>query len=815
MSDRSVIIPSSTAEESAQKYFQTIQLLLTRFKRSSNRHEIYKLTGERTTLSNLLAGACAIQCFHYLGIRTQSKETMISRESQENLQEIQEKQELFHEISLLFNNMLDNELNILLSFSNFESQILENLLNQAGLLDYKINSHEREHARDFLFETLQIYPDIIWLDIIGKYLGLTTTIRVSISQTRAKIRPTSIDLEKELISETGHDKYIELSTVQILYHRLLKNYNLKSLKEIRLNPTLLEKILTDILKFQKANLPDTKEELYQYLIGLRFRIAFFKKLQQANSTKIKFERLEKTLIEWIIQQLKEKAVNNIDNFRIFLEKILEFNPTQLKSLFSQYGFNDYRFFGEIQTINVQEFLQAASLNQLTKEDFLQFNKYVEILDKIQKLVDEIHQKNQLKGTKSITKILQENDEFELGILQQACDFINIDLNYLKSIFLKKLIISSSIQPKFPLSGEIENYALLFDIDHINYQIAEDVFFNLFSNIIIQIARIYETYVKVKKDKSIILLGLKRIFDSTEEEDWIRVKIEELIIQRLMHRQEELTFIFDAQNDCFFVNAFILARFFDSTLQRELKSLSEEPAFFYSEVGQIPLKKALFSPHSYVIAYEILERFKSSRISIRKEREEILEKKKKKDKKKREKISSEQQLNTFNWIEKKITSALISVSAVSVNPTSIYWTEKDNRLSLESLLIHAKLTHRKICSECGKDTTTSLCEDHPSSSIDATPMDLVSQYYHFAISRIKELYPSMKYPKYAEIFKQVQEMMNQTMSARLNQQITRELSTSVLDGELRDVAAQIVKKIGKILDKAIYKKFKENLRKKRT
>ena len=51
MPERSVIIKPSTAEESTQKYFQTIQLILTRFKRSSNREEIYKLTTKENTLS--------------------------------------------------------------------------------------------------------------------------------------------------------------------------------------------------------------------------------------------------------------------------------------------------------------------------------------------------------------------------------------------------------------------------------------------------------------------------------------------------------------------------------------------------------------------------------------------------------------------------------------------------------------------------------------------------------------------------------------------------------------------------------------------
>ncbi|WP_457556584.1 hypothetical protein [Candidatus Harpocratesius sp.] len=814
MPERSVIIKPSTAEESTQKYFQTIQLILTRFKRASNREEIYKLTTKENTLSNLLVGACAIQCYHYLGIRTQPKESMISRELNENLQEIQEKKDLFDEITLLFNDMLTKELDILLSFSNFELQIMENLLDQAGMQDFLLEKHGREHIKDFIYETFQIYPDIIWLDIIGKNIGYLSSIKDSISQAGTKIRATSIDLEQELVSDGGNEKYIELSTIQILLNRLKENFKFKSLKEIHINPEILESLTDSILQFQSANVPRNRKALTQYLIGIKFRIAFFEKLKLANNQKVNFEKLEQTLKEWIIQQIKEKAVNDIGNFKFFLQKILDFNSNQVKSFLKRYGFDDLQLFGEIQSIDSKKFLHDIMLNQLTKEDFVQFNFYLSKLEKVQRYIDEIYTKNQLKGSKLIAEILKNNDEFEIEILHQACDLAKVDYTQLKSIFMKKLIISSSIQPKYPLSGEIENYIFVFDIDRINNMIAEEIFFNLFSDICVQIARIYESYVKVKKDKSVILLGLKRIFDSSEEENWVRIKIEELIIHRLIKRQQELAFIFDIENDSFLINAFIYARLFDCNIQDAIKIFTDEPALFFSDVGKIKFKKENFSPRSYVFAYEILERFKTSRIAIRKERIEIKKVEKEKEQAKRKKISEEQQLSTFNWIEKKITSALISVSAITVNPTSIYWTEKDNRLALESLLIHAKLSHRRICMICGKDTTTNSCQEHSDSSEKATPLDLISQYYYFALSRIQELWSKIKIPTFEEIHSKVKEIMEEETISRLNQPMTRDLSTQILDGELRNVGLRIVKKIGKQLDKAIYKKFKANLRKNR-
>ncbi len=814
MSDIKAIITSSTAEESSEKYFQTINLLLTRFKRSQNRKEIYKLTTTQNTLSNFLVGACAIQCYHYVGIRTKSKEVMISRETNENIQEVEEKQELYEEISLLFKDSLAKEIDLLSKFLSYEQKIIENLKNIAGLQEFSLNETLRNELEDFLYESFQIYADVFWLDDIGEWIGFKKMAKKAILKSSAGIKPTSVDLEKRLVNESTDDKYMELSTIKLIHNRIKNDFKFKSLREFHHDRKPIKKITDLILDYQMTRYPISEERLTQFLEATKIKIVFFEKLKQANSEQIHFEQLESRLKTWLVQQIKEKALANPSNFDYFLQNLLDMNQNELHMYLKEFGFENINQFSEIQGFETSKFLHDVHMNQLSQIDFLKIEEHDQKLATVQKFIDQIYSNNNLKDSKTLAEILVTNDELELEILHQACDLAKLNLNLIKEIYMKRVIISSTIQPKYPISGHLSNYSLLYDIDQINTKIGNQIYFTLFAKICVQIARIYESFMKVKDDKGIILLGLKRIFDSTQEEDWIRVKIEELIIQRLLNRQEEIAFVLDAQNQSFFVNSFIYARLFDTTLNRALKIFKEEPAQFYADVASIRLPAEKLSPVSYIFAYEILERFKLSRLKIRKDREQLNEDLEESEKEKKKNIKSQQQLSTLNWIERKITTSLVSISAVTVNPTSFYWSEKDSKMGLEGLLIHARLGSRQICDECGEDTTTSPCEKHPSHNLDATPLDLTAQFYSFTLNRIQYLWPKIKIPTFRELRDEIRGYMQEEMEGRLKTKITREISKEILDGELRDVGFKIVNRIGKYLDKAIYKKFKANLRKNR-
>ena len=89
---------------------------------------------------------------------------------------------------------------------------------------------------------------------------------------------------------------------------------------------------------------------------------------------------------------------------------------------------------------------------------------------------------------------------------------------------------------------------------------------------------------------------------------------------------------------------------------------------------------------------------------------------------REELHKAQQANTLNWIEKKITATLMSLKSSNLNPTGLYWSEKDQKIAMDTLKLHSELTDRKICSLCGKDCTEDVCPTHGEEAIrDATAL----------------------------------------------------------------------------------------------
>ena len=111
------------------------------------------------------------------------------------------------------------------------------------------------------------------------------------------------------------------------------------------------------------------------------------------------------------------------------------------------------------------------------------------------------------------------------------------------------------------------------------------------------------FLKVTNDKAIYLLALQKMFGTTESEEWVRIKLEELIIQRLIKRQEELVVVFNAMNQPFLVNGFIYARLTDISLKEGMEELREEVSPLYEDVAPLKLMPDLISPISYCIAYE--------------------------------------------------------------------------------------------------------------------------------------------------------------------------------------------------------------------
>ena len=165
--------------------------------------------------------------------------------------------------------------------------------------------------------------------------------------------------------------------------------------------------------------------------------------------------------------------------------------------------------------------------------------------------------------------------------------------------------------------------------------------------------------------------------------------------------------------------------------------------------------------------------------IRSSIKQVIEEEQKKKELKRNEIIENQQESTLNWIERRITSALMGITRKGINPNRFYWQEKDTKTCAENIKLHSEKNN-----------------DYLNGFID---------YYRFAIEKLKQFIPDEILLKSSTI--DIQSIINEVLEKRLDHTPSSDDIAQILDGERYLISKIIADKIGKILDNALYYKFK--------
>ncbi|MHA1297818.1 MAG: hypothetical protein ACTSO9_00065 [Candidatus Helarchaeota archaeon] len=778
------------AEESSELLFQTSKAIISRFRRESDKEKIYSIVGKDNTLTNLLIGSAVIHLFYYSGIRTINPlESVNVSVSHINNIELMELKNLFEEFKFLIKDT-----------TMYEIKLIENKYELLGtILDYIKESDEsifnekldelREKIVDKLTEILQKFPYIMFFDFIGSLLGYTKKIKEKVIKETSELKIISQELEKEIIEGGKKDSYLELTTLNILMEQLKKDFEFKSKKELQSEAVPLKKIALHILKSIINKLPTSKRALNIFYDTLAFNKKLISKFSEINNKKTNYDVFENEMISLIKNKITDICQNSTSNHLIyFLQFIMDKNFSEIVALLNRFGLLDFNRFAELFKVDKNRINQLLKVYGIQKIDLLKMsNPSNDPLKLAEIKLFELKKSNNQLNSKTISDLFENYDNYKL-LLAKIANLINWKIDDLYKYYRKKKLI----QKKFIDSKLVPSFSyilLLFDYENAINNVTREIYFSFFSNITKQISRILETYIKLKEDIGILLLGLKRIQSSIGvEQSWVVVKIEELMIQRIMKRQEELSLIFNAENDPFLVNGFILAKYTDSTLKECKKMIETEPSLIYQDVKELPLPPDMISPISYCIAYDILERYKIYQERAKLKVEQVLLEEKLKKTKKKEEVLEAQKANTLNWIERRITSSIMRITSKGINPTTLYWAEKDTLSCRDNMLLHTK-------------NKKSLIEG-------------LIDYYNFALNKMKELWPKTKVPDISSLKKEIIQISANIISKRLKKPIEafneEIINDNAIEGEKLYIAEEIAKKIGKKLDKILYKKFKQAL-----
>ncbi|MFX0076189.1 MAG: hypothetical protein ACFE96_12155 [Candidatus Hermodarchaeota archaeon] len=790
----------STAVESTFRFFQTIDLIISHLKRKADKEMIFELIRESPNLQSLLIATAAVHLYHYMGIKVQetldlNKLTVDSTQ----LLEIREKKILMGEVASLLKDSFELERGI------FDEIIdLENLF-IALLIEERVgNLQETEKVKKIdviedqiefgLLNIISKFPSFYFYDFIGDLIGLNDEIRSKILEEGAALKGVSVEIEKKLELEEKEDKYIEVFTLNRLIDMMQNQFEFKSYKELQIQTMSIRMIKKRILEYELNKYPISISGLNRYIEGNNLKRETIKYINNALKENLDFEQFEEKILSDLKQEITKQLKTNPNDFVYFLQSLYESSFEDIIFLLNKRGIKD-----TLHLINSDyELAETVKKNMvkynINKQDLILLNDNKKNLINLAKkalcnlkfpYLEKF--KNQVGDHTEFdlfTLLFRNDNQFEelWDILEKKTGF---SINNLREFVRKKLRIDKI----FFHDLKLINYSqiiLLIDYDEIVNNLVTDLFYNILTKVLRQLSRIIELYGIISNDKAIFSPALKRSDKGENSEDWSQIKLEELSIKRLMKRQEELVVVFNAPNQVFLVNGFILSRLTNRTLKESISELKNKESYVYKGITPLKLKADLVSPVSYCIAYDLIKRFENYEDSEKiKVISASVEKQKKEEEKKKE-FHRVQQENPFNWIERKITTAMMGINRPGMNPKQFYWEDKDTKIGTEQIKFHSGLKD---------DPFGNFCE-----------------FYNFAIEKIRFHVESMNLPTLEEIKTEVSNFINEALSERLTHAPNSREIGNMLEGERYKVAKKIAVKIGSLLDKALYLKFKQKRKK---
>ena len=745
----------TTAVEGTTRYFQTINLIVTHFKRKADREKIFELIDENATLKDFLIATAAVHLYHSLGIRVEHalELDMTSVESTKNL-ELIEKKILIEEISLLLKDSFKLEIDSFYRIMERENKFLSFYIDERTFKRHKkreIGELEEDIEKELLEIIRKQYPPFFFYDMISDIIGLTDEIKNQILIESAGLKDLSIEIEKKLEREEKEDKFIEISTLHRIINKIQTDFDFKSYKELELEIIPLKKIKRRIFENYFNCFPISIPGLEVFLETNDLKKQLINKIEVALNEKIDYEQFEKNILDFLKEKIVNKLKTNPNDFIYFLQNLNESNFTEIIYLLNKYG-----IYNILQLMNINE-----DVAKKVKQYMVRYN-----IDKYEIMALNDPNKNII--------FLEKRARFDSNLPVQK-------EQELQNFIRKKELIDKVFLEDLKLR-DYSQILLLLNFEDILDKLVKEIFFYVFSKIFRPLGRIIELYSKVSNNKALFLLALKKMQGTTDSEEWVFIKLEELLINRIIKMQEELVVILNSRNQPFLINGFIYARLTDSALKESITKLKDESSPIYKNIMPIKLDSDWISPVSYCLAFDLIKRFETFEDSRKQDVQIIIELKEREKEEKIKELRKKQEGSTLNWIERRITSSLIGINNPGFNPNQLYWQEKDTKTATDNIKLHSELEGNAI--------------------------ELFSQYFNFAIEKIKNFAPDLKFPDDEKISNVVKNILNKVLEERLGKPPAPEDIKNMIEGERFEIASQIAKRIGKILDKTLYAKFKQ-------
>ncbi|MGV9205019.1 MAG: hypothetical protein ACOC44_13480, partial [Promethearchaeia archaeon] len=695
----------TTAAEGTKRYFQTINLIISHLKREADKKKIFELVDENTLLDLFLTTA-TIHLYHNLGMRVEDAldSRSVSVSSTKKL-EIMEKKRIKQEITRFINNSIPLEIEIFEKKIELENSILEFLTDSREKNLTKLESQQglkniENTIENSILEIIMDYPAFYFYDFVGDLIGISEEVRFDILEKGSALKNLSVDIEKRLKVEEKEDDFIEISTLNHIIKIIKENFEFSSPKELETQAMPLRMIKRAVKKKNFDKCPISVFGLKAFHKANEVKKGLLTKIKENLEKKINYDQFEAECLKYLRKEIISQLKTNPNDFIYFMENL---NESYFEEII--YFLNKHGIYNIIQMIGLdEEKIQAVKKNMIRynidKYDIMRIEDYkkdpryyitnlmceAESSD-FKRLIKNIDMTCINEG--SLLSMILEGTQENNIIWEYIKEKGNLNKDEIKDFIQKKKVIDDIFIEKLNLKN-YHQILIVIEFEELLDKIVSEVFYYIISKILRQLSRVIELYHKISNEKNLFLLAIKKINGTKKSEKWVRIKLEELLIERLMDRQEELQVLLNVNEESYVINGFILARLMNRSLNDGIMELKEEVSPIYEGIEPLALKKEILSPISYCLAYDILKRFENYEDLRKLKVEQIQEEEKQKERKRKNKLRKKQERSTFNWIERRITSSLMRINSPGINPNQLYWKEKDMRIAADNIKLHSEL-----------------------------------------------------------------------------------------------------------------------------
>ncbi|MHA1144106.1 MAG: hypothetical protein ACTSRW_05155 [Candidatus Helarchaeota archaeon] len=791
---------SSLAAESARQ-FTTPDLLTLKFRREQDFEKILELTDEESDLLTYILSACAIHLYHHMDIKTleMKDEQLLTYEAEHKFDRLQKKA-LLDELSQIIGKNVIQELELF----EKKTRVLKDILNVTMQLKNTNNPVEKEELEQergkllhqFVLSLFRKYPDYFFFDQVGDLFGLTIQTRMEMIQLASELKITQMDISEEFKREYS-ETLVELGTFTHLREFFTKKWELKgAIRQLETQKVTFRRIENELMNKIIESFPFSQKGQKASIDALHLKLKIIDEFKKHVSTPRSFRNLEKDISKLVRFEIYKQALESPQSFVDFFSRLLDLPFNDVMEFFRKVRISNIPAFCQMLAVPVQIISKKLSEMNIRDMDLTRLSEKGGLNIARQKFEEKKSQRHEAIISMSFEEFVKTGEQYP-DLRQFSREFlseITLSLRDLQDLLEKEKILKNEILIPFQVVN-VDNLRLALSSIPILTNLEKEIFYHVLKNILRHISRLIEQYEKLKKDKEIFLLALKKIPQLTESENWIQVKLEDLIIKKIMARQKEFHDLFRFNNS-HLINGFLWARLSNSSFQDASKIIKETPSPVYHGLYQFPLTYEEIPPVSFASAYDLTMRLQAS---LKLKETKIIEARAKSVAKEKP-MTKIEDIETFSWIEKRIKTAIMRVGKIS--PTDLYWTDEDTKKFGSNFLLHVQVMDaKKICPECGAIQVDNCPKHQNGSLIRPNKIQAMASYYQFASEKIGS-------KEFSTNRQEVEEITKEVMKERLGRDPIADEYKQLLEGEIRLIGEKLAEKVGQKFNKTLYKKYRK-------